>query len=125
MTNDPSRTSGGVPVTEALIERLAAQAEQGYDVDKLRQTGPDPTSGDAADLGVLVYLTYEQHGSMDLLLAVPEGTAFWKSWMEAAAVRLPPEVVDEIITAYRLSIEAHQHAMRYLRLTGQQLPRRT
>lgn len=29
------RTSGGVEVTDALIERLAAQAEQGYDLDKV------------------------------------------------------------------------------------------
>lgn len=33
--SEPVRTSGGVPLTDEVLERLAAEAEQGYDVAKL------------------------------------------------------------------------------------------
>lgn len=33
---DPARTSGGVAVTEELIERLSAEAAAGYDVGELQ-----------------------------------------------------------------------------------------
>lgn len=33
------RTSGGVPVTDELVEQLAAEAEAGFDVAKLRRHG--------------------------------------------------------------------------------------
>jgi hypothetical protein len=33
---DPKFTSNGVPITDELIERLAAEAEAGYDPDQLR-----------------------------------------------------------------------------------------
>lgn len=35
-TDEPLRTSGGVELTDELIERLAAEAEAGYDVSKLQ-----------------------------------------------------------------------------------------
>jgi CRISPR-associated endonuclease/helicase Cas3 len=35
-------TSGGVELTDELIERLAAEAEEGYDVEELR---PAPRQG--------------------------------------------------------------------------------
>ena len=38
-------TSGGVPVTDDLVDRLAAEAEQGYDVGTLRRRGGRPTLG--------------------------------------------------------------------------------
>jgi hypothetical protein len=33
------RTSGGVPVTDELVQRLSAEADAGYDVDALRRRG--------------------------------------------------------------------------------------
>lgn len=41
-TDDPTQvlgTSGGVPVTEDLVQRLADEAEAGYDVETLRRRG--------------------------------------------------------------------------------------
>ncbi len=38
-------TSGGVPVTDDLVDRLAAEAEQGYDVGTLRRRGGRPSLG--------------------------------------------------------------------------------
>ena len=38
-------TSGGVPVTDDLVDRLAAEAEQGYDVRTLRRRGGRPALG--------------------------------------------------------------------------------
>jgi hypothetical protein len=40
-------TSGGEPVTEGLIEALAAEAEAGYDVAELRRRGGRPRMGSA------------------------------------------------------------------------------
>jgi hypothetical protein len=38
-------TSGGVPVTEELVERLSEEAEAGYDVAVLRRRGGRPPLG--------------------------------------------------------------------------------
>lgn len=38
-------TSGGVPVTDDLVDQLAAEAEQGYDVGTLRRRGGRPSLG--------------------------------------------------------------------------------
>lgn len=35
-------TSGGVPITDALIEELAAEAERGYDLHTMRPVGRPP-----------------------------------------------------------------------------------
>ena len=35
-------TSGGIPVTDALIEELAAEAERGYEPSQLRPVGRPP-----------------------------------------------------------------------------------
>lgn len=35
-TERPKSTSNGVPITDELIEQLAAEAEAGYDLDQLR-----------------------------------------------------------------------------------------
>lgn len=40
-------TSSGVPVTDDLVEQLAAEAEQGYDVGTLRRRGGRPPMGSA------------------------------------------------------------------------------
>jgi hypothetical protein len=42
---DDGRTSGGVPVTDALVSRLADEAEAGYDVAMLRRRGGRPSLG--------------------------------------------------------------------------------
>jgi hypothetical protein len=34
-----AETSGGIPVTDELVDRLAAEAEAGYDVPSLRRRG--------------------------------------------------------------------------------------
>ena len=39
------QTSGGVPVTDDLVEQLAAEAETGYDVPTLRRRGGRPRLG--------------------------------------------------------------------------------
>jgi hypothetical protein len=41
-------TSGGVPVTDDLIESLAAEADTGFDVDALQQRGGRKPMGSAA-----------------------------------------------------------------------------
>jgi hypothetical protein len=42
-------TAGGVPITEELVEKLAAEAEAGYDVDEtLRRRRGRPPIGTAA-----------------------------------------------------------------------------
>ena len=46
---DHGRTRGGEPITDELVERLAAQAEDGFDVDEiLRRRGGRPAMGSAA-----------------------------------------------------------------------------
>ena len=35
----PTPTSGGVPITDELIDQLAAEAEAGYDVTQVRRRG--------------------------------------------------------------------------------------
>ena len=41
-------TSGGVEITDAVIERLADEAERGYDPAKLRPRGRPPMGATAA-----------------------------------------------------------------------------
>ena len=41
----PAPTSRGVPVTDDLVDRLADEAEAGYDVDVLRRRGGRPRMG--------------------------------------------------------------------------------
>ena len=47
MTTDArdGRTSGGVPVTDDVVEQLADEAEAGYDVPTLRRRGGRPSLG--------------------------------------------------------------------------------
>ena len=43
------RTRSGVPVTDELVEKLAAEAEAGFDVEEiLRRRGGRPTMGSSA-----------------------------------------------------------------------------
>jgi ribbon-helix-helix CopG family protein len=43
------KTASGAPITDALIDQLAAQAEAGYDVDEtLRRRGGRPPIGSSA-----------------------------------------------------------------------------
>lgn len=48
MAEDRPMTSGGVPVTDELVDRLAAEAAEGYDVDALRRRGGRRPLGSAA-----------------------------------------------------------------------------
>jgi hypothetical protein len=43
---DQGRTASGVPITDELIDRLAAKAEEGHDVEQLllRREGRPPVS---------------------------------------------------------------------------------
>jgi hypothetical protein len=46
---DLGRTRSGKPITDALVEELAAKAEDGFDVDEiLRRRGGRPAMGSAA-----------------------------------------------------------------------------
>jgi hypothetical protein len=46
---DLGRTRSGEPITDALVEKLAAKAEAGFDVDEiLRRRGGRPTMGSSA-----------------------------------------------------------------------------
>ena len=46
---DYGRTRSGVPVTDELVEKLAAEAEAGFDVEEiLRRRGGRPTMGSSA-----------------------------------------------------------------------------
>ncbi len=46
---DYGRTRSGEPITEELVEKLAAKAEEGFDVDEiLRRRGGRPPMGAAA-----------------------------------------------------------------------------
>jgi len=44
----PPRTASGMPVTDELIQALAAEAEAGYDPDSLRRRGGRTPIGSAA-----------------------------------------------------------------------------
>jgi hypothetical protein len=45
----PGRTASGAPITDQLVEKLAAKAETGYDVEEtLRRRGGRPPMGAAA-----------------------------------------------------------------------------
>lgn len=44
MSNSDHGTSGGVELTDELVERLAKEAEHGYDVERLRPRS-DPAAG--------------------------------------------------------------------------------
>ena len=56
---DETPTSAGIPVTDDLVERLAAEAEDGYDVSTLRRRGGRRPLGSAAGTVVPVRLDPE------------------------------------------------------------------
>ncbi len=63
--SDPtSPTSGGVPVSDDLIDRLADEAEQGYDVATLRRRGGRPPRGSTAAEVVPVRLEPELRAAL-------------------------------------------------------------
>jgi hypothetical protein len=64
VTTDPKATSGGVPVTDELVERLAAEAEAGYDVDSLKRRSGRPPLGSAAAAVVPVRLDPELRAAL-------------------------------------------------------------
>jgi hypothetical protein len=46
---DYGRTKSGLPITDELLEKLTAEAEEGFDVDEiLRRRGGRPAMGSAA-----------------------------------------------------------------------------
>ncbi len=49
MTEDLGKTRSGEPITEELLEKLTAQAEEGFDVEEiLRRRGGRPPMGSSA-----------------------------------------------------------------------------
>jgi hypothetical protein len=61
---DDVPTSGGVPVTDDLVERLAAEAEAGYDVASLRRRGGRRPAGSAPGEVVPVRLDPELRAAL-------------------------------------------------------------
>ncbi|GGL05567.1 ribbon-helix-helix protein, CopG family [Planomonospora parontospora] len=57
-------TSGGVPVTDDLIDRLVTEAEEGYDVTALRRRGGRRPMGSAAAEVVPVRLDPELRAAL-------------------------------------------------------------
>jgi hypothetical protein len=57
-------TSGGTPVTDDLVDRLAAEAEQGYDVAALRRRGGRRPLGSAPATVVPVRLDPELRAAL-------------------------------------------------------------
>ena len=48
MTEDHGRKQDGTPITDAMVEALASEAEAGYDVEEIMQRrGGRPAMGDA------------------------------------------------------------------------------
>ena len=62
MTDKP--TSGGVPVTDELIEQFAVEAEAGFDVEVLRRRGGRRPLGSAAATVVPVRLDPELRAAL-------------------------------------------------------------
>ncbi|SNQ46205.1 CopG domain protein DNA-binding domain protein [Frankia canadensis] len=58
------RTSGGVPVTDEVVARLAGEAESGYDVDALRRRGGRRPIGSAPGEVVPVRLDPELRAAL-------------------------------------------------------------
>jgi hypothetical protein len=62
---DLGRTRSGVPITDVLVEKLAAEAEAGFDVDEiLRRRGGRPTMGSSAASVESVRLDPELSGAL-------------------------------------------------------------
>ncbi|WP_051147361.1 ribbon-helix-helix protein, CopG family [Glaciibacter superstes] len=72
MSTTHGRTADGTPVTDAMIETLADEAEQGYDVEEIlhRRRGGRPAMGSAASSVESVRLDPEL--KRDLLLRAAE-----------------------------------------------------
>ena len=51
MTEDWGRTASGTPITEELLQELAAKAEAGYDIDELVERGPEDSTGTSPKAG--------------------------------------------------------------------------
>ncbi len=64
----------GTPVTEAMVEELADEAERGYDVPELRRAGGRPAMGGAPASVESVRLDPELKRDL-LLRAATEGTS--------------------------------------------------
>lgn len=61
---DPRRTAGGKPITDLDIQRLADEAESGYDVAALRRRGGRRPIGSAAARVVPVRLDPELEAAL-------------------------------------------------------------
>jgi hypothetical protein len=64
MTTDPASSSGGVPVTDELVQQLADEAEAGYDVGTLQRRGGRRPLGSAAAAVVPVRLDPELRAAL-------------------------------------------------------------
>lgn len=88
MTTHP--TSGGVPVTDELVDQLAAEAETGYDVETLRRRGGRRPLGSAAAVVVPVRLDPELRAALAQRAEADQTTASdvirqaLSAWLEAA-----------------------------------------
>jgi Ribbon-helix-helix protein, copG family len=88
MTTNP--TTGGIPVTAALVDRVAAEAEAGYDVETLRRRGGRRPLGSAAATVVPVRLDPELRAALNRRAAADNTTASdvirqaLSAWLNAA-----------------------------------------
>jgi ribbon-helix-helix CopG family protein len=64
MTRKGRPTSGGVPVTDELIDKFAAEAERGYDPAKLRGRGRPPLGAGPSEI-VPVRLDPQLHRALE------------------------------------------------------------
>jgi Ribbon-helix-helix protein, copG family len=61
---DRAPTAGGIPLTDELVDRLAREAEDGYDVSALRRRGGRRPLGSAAATVVPVRLDPELEAAL-------------------------------------------------------------
>ena len=88
MTANP--TTSGIPVTDAMVDRLAAEAETGYDVETLRRRGGRRPLGSAAATVVPVRLDPELRAALNRRAEADNTTASdvirqaLSAWLNAA-----------------------------------------
>ena len=88
MTANP--TTSGIPVTDAMVDRLAAEAETGYDIETLRRRGGRRPLGSAAATVVPVRLDPELRAALNRRAEADNTTASdvirqaLSAWLNAA-----------------------------------------
>lgn len=91
MDSDPTTpTSGGVPVTDELIDRFSTEAEAGYDVEALKRRGGRRPLGSAPATVVPVRLDPELRAALTARAEADQTTTSdvirqaLSAWLEAA-----------------------------------------